>query len=72
MSTAPQLDPILRPRQAAAFLGLSRSTLYRLKALGVLPQPARVGISAIGWRQSVLAEYVRASEGRGVPVEAAS
>lgn len=70
MTTAPQLDPILRPRQAAEFLGLSRSSLYRLKALGVLPQPARVGIAAIGWRQSVLLEYVRKSEGSEVPVAA--
>jgi prophage regulatory protein len=70
MAQAPQLDPILRPKFAAEFLGVSRSTIYRLRSLGLLPEPARIGIAAIGWRQSVLADYVRRAEGGGRSNEA--
>lgn len=60
-------DPILRPLAAARYLGVSRPTLYRWLKLGVLPAPSRIGISAIGWRLSVLDSYIRSREGAEVP-----
>lgn len=35
--------PYLRASQAAAYVGLPRSSFYRLIDLGVLPKPLRIG-----------------------------
>jgi prophage regulatory protein len=40
---------VLRPRAAAAKLGCSRATLYRLVAAGALPRPIRLSPNMVGW-----------------------
>lgn len=40
---------VLRPTAAAAYIGLSRATLYRLERAGVLPARVRLGPNASGW-----------------------
>lgn len=57
------LDPIFRTKAAAEYLGVSRATLARWRRLGHFPQPARIGLAAIGWRQSVLDGFIRSREG---------
>jgi len=57
------LDPILRTKAAAEYLGVSRATLARWRKLGHFPQPARIGLAAIGWRRSVLDGFIRSKEG---------
>lgn len=32
--------------------GLSRSTIYAWVAMGIFPKPMRLGLRAIGWRES--------------------
>jgi prophage regulatory protein len=40
---------VLRPTAAAAYIGLSRATLYRLERAGVLPARVLLGPNASGW-----------------------
>lgn len=40
---------VLRPAAAAAYIGLSRATLYRLERVGELPARIILGPNASGW-----------------------
>lgn len=40
---------VLRPKAAAEYLGLSRSTLYRLEKSGELAPRLRLGLNSSGW-----------------------
>jgi prophage regulatory protein len=42
----------LRLRQVLHITGLSRSTLYRLIAVGSFPRPVRIAPRAVAWRRS--------------------
>lgn len=52
------LDPILRPAQVAAELGISLSTLYRMRLAGQMPPAVRLSARAIGWRRSSIDTYI--------------
>ncbi|MCG5495642.1 helix-turn-helix transcriptional regulator [Ectothiorhodospira variabilis] len=58
----PQLDPVLRPRDAAEFLGIGKTSLYRLVAAGRLPRPIRLSAQSTGWRLSTLNAYLESAE----------
>ncbi|MCP3714892.1 AlpA family transcriptional regulator [Paraburkholderia sp. CNPSo 3281] len=60
-------DQILRPVAAAAFLGIGKTTLYRLAARGLIAPPIKLGERASGWRRSDLIAFVNAREAHGVP-----
>ena len=51
-------DKILRRTAVEEMTGLSRSTLYRMMDRGEFPRPARIGQRAVGWRQSVIAQWI--------------
>ena len=59
-----QDDRVVRPREAAHYLGVSRSTLYELIERGLLEAPFATGVRAVGWRYSTLHAYLerRAAE----------
>ncbi len=59
------LPGLLRPSAAAAYLGLGRSTLDRLNAAGLVPQPVRLG-GALAWSRAELAAWAK----RGCPPRA--
>lgn len=57
---------IIRPTAAAAMLGVSRATLYRLVRAGALPAPLRISQQCTGWTEETLAAYIesrRTAEG---------
>jgi len=55
----PHNDRVLRPRQAAAKLGLGKSRLYELVKDGVLPRPIRItGERAVGFLESELNAFL--------------
>ncbi|WP_336098920.1 helix-turn-helix transcriptional regulator [Roseovarius sp. CH_XMU1461] len=54
-------DKILRCREVQEIIGLSRSTIYRMIGRGDFPPPQKLGLRAIGWRESAISEWV---EGR--------
>ena len=55
-------DPILRPAEAARYLGIGKSSLYRLVDLGQLPRAIRLTEQATGWRLSTLEGYLAQRE----------
>lgn len=60
-----QPDPILKAREVAAELGVSRSWLYRSIARGAFPAPIQIGRQATGWPASEVRAWL-ASRPRGV------
>ncbi|MEQ5828074.1 AlpA family transcriptional regulator [Sulfitobacter sp. NFXS29] len=47
-------DKILRCREVQEVTGLSRSTIYRMMGRDDFPKATKLGVRAIGWRQSVV------------------
>lgn len=52
------IDKILRVQAVQDATGLSRSTIYRMIKLGHFPKAIRLGARAIGWRQSVVTDWI--------------
>ncbi|WP_103763177.1 helix-turn-helix transcriptional regulator [Roseovarius confluentis] len=53
-------DKILRCREVQQAIGLSRSTIYRMIERGDFPRPQKLGLRAIGWRQSAIDGWLNA------------
>ena len=49
---------ILRVTDLMALLGLSRTTIWRLRRAGKLPQPIRLSANAIGWHAHVIHQWL--------------
>ena len=45
-------DRLLRLSEVLARCGLSRSSLYRMMRDGSFPEPLKVGVRAVRWRES--------------------
>jgi len=54
----PQIDHINRPRQVWERLNIGKSTLQRLVASGALAPPIQLSKRAVGWPESVIAEFI--------------
>lgn len=52
------MDKILRCRDVQDAIGLSRSTIYRMIEREEFPKPTKLGVRAIGWRRSVVIEWI--------------
>ena len=52
------IDPIIRLREFLGLAGVSRATVYRMMALGLLKRPVRLSQRAVGWRQSTVKEFL--------------
>jgi|GEM_PF-908153 len=50
---------ILRPKQVAEILGVHRSTLGRWVDREQFPKPIQMGVSAIGWPQWMVDQWVQ-------------
>ena len=49
---------ILRVADLEAQLGLSRTTIWRLRRAGEIPPPIRLSANAVGWPAHVIAEWL--------------
>ena len=49
---------ILRVADLQVQLGLSRTTIWRLRRAGEIPQPIRISPNAVGWPAHVIAELL--------------
>ena len=61
MSANPPTEPqaqVLRPREAARYVGLSRPTIDRWRKAGKFPKALQLGAQSIGWRRSDLDEWL--------------
>ena len=59
--------PLLRPDEAAKYVGFSTPHYYRMVARGLLPKPIKVGERATGvprpWLDAVIASWIAGSNG---------
>ena len=60
----PPADRILRPRELAERIGLSLTTLWRLRRRGELPEPLRLSPGCVGWRASDIERWLETREAR--------
>ena len=49
---------LLRLREVLARCGLSRSTIYRKMREGSFPEPLKVGVRAVRWRESEIESWL--------------
>ncbi len=49
---------ILRINEVAKYVGLHRSTVYRMINRNEFPAPLRLGPNAIGWRREEIEEWI--------------
>ncbi len=54
---------LIRPKNAAAYLGIVRSTLYKLVEAGQLPKPIKITGKAVAWLQSDLDAFIEQRAG---------
>jgi prophage regulatory protein len=64
------LDRILRIAEVLRTSGLSRSTIYRLVAVGEFPAPVKLAASAVGWREAEIREWLESRRRAAVPAGA--
>ena len=50
-------DRLLRLSEVRARCGLSRSSVYRQMRAGAFPEPLRVGVRAVRWRESEIEDW---------------
>jgi prophage regulatory protein len=62
MAMQEKVQQILRPREVAERLGLSVTTVWRLRKRGELPPPIRVSPGAVGWRADEIDAWLGARE----------
>lgn len=63
-AVADRAETILRRPAVEARTGLSRSTIYAMMARGEFPQPVRLGLRAVGWKESDVAAWLASREAR--------
>ena len=51
-ASASTLDQIHRPKPLAKRLGVSITTLWRMRGRNEFPEPVQISPGAIGWRES--------------------
>ena len=51
-------DRLLRLTEVLARCGLSRSSLYRMMRDGSFPEPLKVGVRAVRWRESEIEAWL--------------
>lgn len=50
---------VVRPKEAAKRIGVSRATLYRYVASGALPKPRRISPGVSGWLEETIDSFIR-------------
>ena len=55
-------DQLLTRREVESRCRLSKTSIYRLAQLGEFPEPVRVGVRAVRWRESEIAEWLASRE----------
>ena len=54
----PTTDRLLRLSEVKSRCGLSRSSLYRMMRNGAFPEPLKVGVRAVRWRESEIEDWL--------------
>ncbi|MEI6668861.1 MAG: AlpA family phage regulatory protein [Acidobacteriota bacterium] len=52
------LDRFISPRELTSRLGLSTTTLWRLRRSGAMPEPVQLSANRIGWSERAIVAWV--------------
>ena len=53
------MSNLLTRREVESRFGISKTTVYRLMQCGAFPKPVRIGVRAVRWDESEIAEWVK-------------
>ena len=53
---------ILRRPKVEEIVGLSRSTIYDMISKNLFPRPIKLGVRAVGWRESAISDWLQERE----------
>ncbi|MFS1873309.1 helix-turn-helix transcriptional regulator [Enterovibrio norvegicus] len=53
------MNRILRLKEIAELVGLSKSTIWRLRQEGLFPEPLQLGARAVGWYESDVMDWLK-------------
>ncbi|MGF1768624.1 AlpA family phage regulatory protein [Enterovibrio makurazakiensis] len=56
------MNRILRVKEISELLGLSKSTIWRMRREGLFPAPLRLGPRAVGWRESDVTDWIKSRD----------
>ncbi|MBV8772228.1 MAG: AlpA family phage regulatory protein [Deltaproteobacteria bacterium] len=59
---SPRREVILRKAELESVVGLDRSTISRLVARGMFPPPIKIGLRAVGWRNSEVEQWLESRQ----------
>ena len=57
---------ILSQKEITIKLGISHTTLWRLRRSGDFPQPIQLSLRRIGWRQDEVEEYLKSRQAKNI------
>ena len=57
-----RIDRILRPRTVALYLGISQTTLWRMRRRGEFPAPLQITRGTVGWPRSTVKRWLSERE----------
>jgi prophage regulatory protein len=57
-----EFDYVVRIKQVIQMTGLGKSTIYKLRSEGAFPAPIKLSGRAVGWRTSVIEQWIAAQE----------
>jgi prophage regulatory protein len=66
------LTRIYRPRDLADRLGISTTTIWRMRRRGEFPEPMRISPGAVGWPHGVLEQWLADRETSPFPSSTAA
>lgn len=52
------IDPHIRLREVERITGLSKSSIYRLEALGLFPKRVKLSVRASAWKVSEVTQFL--------------
>lgn len=53
------MERIMRMKELTTLVGLIRPTLYEMMRDGIFPRPIQLGRCAVGWRESVINDWLQ-------------
>jgi len=59
-----EFDRVVRMKELKKLLGLSNATIYRHIKLNQFPKPTKFFTNIVGWRLSVIEDWIREKEGK--------
>jgi prophage regulatory protein len=64
----PRGQRVLRSREVSVRVGLSRTTVWRLRQQGDFPAPRQLSANAMGWTEEEIDQWIASRHSKGKPL----